>query len=146
MLACVALLSADEWMICDRELTSYYVPMETRRFFNATESRGYKYRLRLMVELLPKESILNAKDSTTLREPRVDVKKLKELLDSCLSCAPTKGLLERAIQAHGPDEKPSEELTKAFSRSLHECLGQHVPEAFRLSVDLFCDRKLTGWR
>ena len=146
LLLCVVYLSANEWIICDRELTSCYVPMETRRGFNAMESRGFKYRLRLVVELLPKSSVLNVTDSKTFKEPKVDLRKLREPLNSCLSCQLTKGLLEQAIQAHGPEQKPSEVLTKAFSKSLHECLDGHVPETFILSVDLVCDRKFTDWR
>jgi len=146
ILLCIVYLSANEWIISDRELTSYYVPMETRRGFNAMESRGFKYRLRLVVELLPKRSVLDLTDSATFMEPKVDLRKLRESLNSCLSCQPTKGLLEQAIQTHGPEKKPSEVLTKAFSKSLHECLDGHVPEAFNLSVDLACDRKITGWR
>jgi hypothetical protein len=145
MLLCVVYLSADDWIVCDREVTSYYVPMETRRFFNATESRGFRYRLRLVVELLPKRSILDVTDSTAFTEAKIDFKKLRDSLNNCLSCQPTKSLLDNAIQAHGPEKKPSEVLIEAFSESLHECLEGHVTETFKLSVDLFCDRKATGW-
>jgi hypothetical protein len=143
---CCVYLSAHEWILCDWEVSIYYVPMETRRGFNALESRGFKYRLRLLVELMPKSNVLDATGSTAVSETEGDFKRLRGSLDDCLSIQPTKGLLEKAIRSHGPEMKPTEVLTKAFSKSLQECLDPDVPEAFNLSIDLFCDRKVTGWR
>ena len=132
--------------VCDRELDTYYVPVETRRGFNALESRGFLHRLRLVVELFPRNSVLNIKDTSTLSGLGDSLKRIRNSLDKCLSSDPARSLLGKAIGAHGPDKGPSETLTKAFSKSLHECLDKEVPELFVLKVDLFADWKVTGWR
>jgi hypothetical protein len=141
---------AEEWIFIGYSLPT--LDIEARALFKSAcrdypslLSRGFKYRLRLVVELIPKRSVLDVQDSQAATEPKVDYRKLRGSLNNCLTRRPNKGLLERAIQAHGPEKKPTEALTKAFSKSLHECLDGHVPETFNLSVDLFCDRKATGW-
>jgi hypothetical protein len=78
-----------------RVVTSGYVPMEARRGFNAMESRGFRYRIRLVAELLPKRSVLAVMDSAAFTKPKFDFKKLRDSLNSCLSCQPTKALLDK---------------------------------------------------
>jgi hypothetical protein len=131
--------------ICDREISSYYVPIETRRGFNAIQSRGFHYRLRLVVELMPESTIVDIDGTAPSTQPKESVKELRSLLNHCLSREPSKSLLEKAVEAHGPDKEPSAVLTKAFNKSLHQCFEEKVPESFRLAVDLFCDWKLKDW-
>ena len=132
--------------ICDRVISSYYEPVETRRGFNAMESRGVLYRLRLVVELFPESNVRSADDNSKPVQIPDGLKRLRNSLDECLSCDPVKSLFRKAMESHGPDRKPSEVLTRAFNKSLHECLDPKVPESFTLAVDLFCDWKITGWR
>jgi hypothetical protein len=142
----INLLSGDLWTLCDRELHSYYVPIETRRGFNAMESRGYVFRLRLVVEMIPESNVLDITGAVSEGEHRVELSALKRSLKECLTRAPSKGLIAKAIEEHGPGREPSEVLKKAFNKGLHQCLDSQVPESFELSLGLFCDRKITDWR
>lgn len=139
-------LAAGSLNICDREVDSYYRPMETRRGFNRLESRGIRYRLRLVVELLPKSSVVDITASAASPDHKSEVRKLQERLDHCLSCEPVKSLLEKAKQTHSQKRKPTQVLTKAFNKGLSRCLQTEVSKPFSLSVDLFCDWKITDWR
>ena len=145
--------SGDGILICSKEVTSFYEPVEKRNATSikgrsglAEESRGLMHRLRLVVQLFPVTNVIDTGSLTSQHHNEPETKALKDQLDKCLKGKGEKALLDRIKKTFRSRNESLEEDAAELEDRLRSCTRSSVPEEFDASIEFVYDCKVTGWR
>lgn len=145
--------SGDGILICRKEVTSFYEPVEKRnttiingRLGLAEESRGLRHRLRLVVQLFPATDVIDIGSLTSQHDNEPETKTLKDQLDKCLKGNGEKALLDSIKEAFRSRNESLEEDAAELEDRLRSCTRSSVPEQFDASIEFVYNCKVTGWR